>query len=648
VNEGTKPDLQRVAAHILGPNGPLTTALEGFAPRQGQLAMAQAVAQALTEQTPLVVEAGTGTGKTLAYLAPVVASGLKTVVSTGVKTLQDQVAHKELPLLGRVVAPGLRWAVLKGRGNYLCPRRYLAFAAQPDLGLPGALSGLAALESWRRQSRSGDLDEVRGQAVGEALLAEITANAEQCLGGRCEHREDCPLMEARRRAAEADIVVVNHHLFLADLRLKAEGRGEALPRYQAVIFDEAHMLPEVATVIFGVGVSERRLSVLLKDMTREVGPDQRVDQAARAAEQDGQEFFGALRALAGPSGHRGLGPDELARIAPLAGALGATLDELAQAVGRQEGEEAKTIAARAGAVAMDLQAAVAPAPGHTVAWVERRGRGVAVNLSPVEVGPHLEHALYQEIGRLVFTSATMAAGDDLGPMIRRLGLPDEARRLIVDSPFDQARQSILYVPRRMPPPADPAFAVAVAGQLRDILRLSRGRAFVLFTSHRNMEEVSAMLTPELEYACLVQGQAPRLELLRRFVELSPSVLFATASFWQGVDVPGPALSAVIVDKLPFAPPDDPLVAARMALLESRGHNGFAHLMVPEAILSLKQGLGRLLRTPHDRGVLAVLDNRLLTKPYGRRFLKALAPAPLTSDLADVARFFADAQTEPSS
>jgi ATP-dependent DNA helicase DinG len=621
----------------LGPDSPLAQILSDFAPRPGQQDMATAVLRALTRQIPLLVEAGTGTGKTLAYLVPSVLSGLKTVISTGTRTLQDQVNDKELPLLKRVMDPSLGWAILKGRANYLCRRRFQHFNSQPDLGLSGAQPGLATLAAWASDTKSGDLDEVRGEGLSEALLAEVTANSEQCLGGRCPQREDCFLLEARRRAAEAQIVVVNHHLFLADLQLRLQGHGEVLPRYQAVVFDEAHLLPEVATQIFGVSVSQARVSTLLRDVTREAAGRKEAQEAAAACHQTWQGFFGALRKLAGPAPSLALSRAQLERLAPEGEKLAQHLEKLAAALGDEDEEEA--LAARAQGLALDLEAVAQPVPGETVAWAQVSKRGAALNLSPVEVGPHLEAALYQEMSRLVFTSATLAASADLDPMRRRLGLDTDTVKLVVASPFDPASQALLYVPEKMPPPQDPGFAQAVAGQVEDLLKLSQGRAFVLFTTHRNLETVSHILAGRLPFPCLIQGQAPRLVLLKRFVEQSPSVLFATASFWQGVDVPGPALSAVIVDKLPFAPPDDPLVAARMERLEKEGQNGFAHLMVPEAILALRQGLGRLLRTPQDRGLLAVLDVRLRTKSYGKRFLKALEPVPLTGDLKDVEDFF---------
>ncbi len=623
---------------LLGQGSPLAAELPGFSPRPGQVEMAHLVAKALRQQVPLLVEAGTGTGKTLAYLIPGLLSGLKLVVSTGTRTLQDQISHKELPLLKRSVAPHLKFAVLKGRTNYLCRRRYLGFSGQPELALPRAEAGLSLLAAWLKDTASGDLDEVRGESLPESLLSEVTANSEQCLGGRCPQRDECFLMEARRRAAEAEVVVVNHHLFLADLVLKAGGHGEALPRYQAVIFDEAHILPEVATQAFGASVSQQRLAVLLRDLLREAPRTPEIASAAAQTEAAGKRFFARLRKLLGPGGRAALTPKQLGGLAPAGERFSQALDALAAAL-PADGEAGEALASRAQSLAFDLAAAAQPVPGHSVAWVQSLRGGVALHLSPVEVGPHLEAALYEHMGRLVFTSATLAPLGDLEPFRQRLGLPTETRTRVVASPFDPASQALLYVPPKMPEPSQNGFAQAVADQVKELLSHSRGRAFVLFTSHRNLEAVSGILDGNLPFPCLVQGQAPRLELLKQFVAQSPSVLFATASFWQGVDVPGPALSAVIVDKLPFAPPDDPLVAARCQRLEEDGQSGFAHLLLPEAILSLKQGLGRLLRTPEDRGLLAVLDVRLLTKNYGRRFLKALEPVPLTHDLEEVARFF---------
>ncbi len=630
----------------LGGDTPLAPLLPGFHPRPGQQRMAREVGKALRQQVPLLVEAGTGTGKTLAYLVPAVLSGLKVVVSTGTRTLQDQVSGKELPLLRRGMDPELSWAVLKGRTNYLCRRRFSAFASQPDLTLPGARDGLGLLSGWARETADGDLDQVRGQGAPDGLLMEVTANAEQCLGARCPEREGCFLLEARRRAAEARVVVVNHHLFMADLALKAAGQGEALPRYQAVIFDEAHLIEDVATTAFGVSVSQGRLRILVRDVLREARPAPVKELSEVGAA--GDALFAGVWRLLGRTASRGLTPAQLAGLAEAGRRLDEALTALAAALGRDEQQE--KLAGRAMGLAMDLMAVAQPSPGHTVAWAQAQNGQAALHLSPVEVAPHLQHALYQDVSRLVFTSATLAPTGDLEPLRERLGLGNDARGLVVPSPFDPASQALLYVPGSMPAPSHPEFAAAVEREVERLLAISGGRAFVLFTSYRNLKAVSAALGPRLPYTALVQGEAPRMELLRRFKRQSPAVLFATASFWQGVDVPGRELSAVIVDKLPFAPPDDPLVAARAERLQAEGKSGFMHLMLPAAVLSLKQGLGRLLRTGEDRGLLAVLDTRIVTKNYGRVFLKALEPVPLTRDLKEVERFFRDeppAESQPA-
>ena len=634
-------DIQKAVQAVercLGVQSPLVQELSGFAPRPGQQKMAAAVCSSLCWENPLLVEAGTGTGKTLAYLIPAVLLGLKTVVSTGTKTLQDQVSQKELVLLKKTLHPGLRWAVLKGRANYLCLRRYLDFSRQPDLSLPGARRGLAILEPWVQSTASGDLDQVRGEGLYESIIAEVTANSEQCMGGRCPKRDQCFFMEARARAAEADIIVVNHHLFLADLQLKSGGHGEALPRYQAVVFDEAHLLPEVATQIFGVTVSARRLSVFLRDLGKESRGGAEIMRASADVQDAGEKLFGAVRRLAGSRGSLSLLQRHLDELAQPGEELRGALESLAAELGVSDEEEA--LAARARVMAEDLMAVAQPVPGLSVAWAEAHSHNSLLHLSPVEVGPHLEAALYTEMSRLVFTSATLAAAGNLEPARIRLGLGQDTDRLVVPTPFVLDKQALLYVPKQMPPPMNRGFVDAVAREVEELVNLSRGRAFVLFTSHRNLEAVSQYLSPRLPFTCLVQGEAPRMKLLERFVEESPAVLFATASFWQGVDVPGAALSAVIIDKLPFSPPDDPLVAARMAKLEAEGKSGFSQLMLPEAVLSLRQGLGRLLRTHDDRGLLAVLDIRLRSKGYGRVFLRALKPAPVTASKEDVAEFFA--------
>lgn len=618
----------------LGSASPLAEYLPGFQSRATQLELAQAVYGTLAGEGALVAQVGTGTGKTLGYLVPLLLSGCKGIISTGSKTLQDQLNDKELPLLKKSLAPELRWALLKGRNNYLCMRKLENFLRAPGLALAGSLS--QRLHDFYQHSPDGDLDSIRNSLSPE-VMEEITSNSEQCQGSRCLKREQCFLFEARRRAMEADVVVVNHHLFMADLALKAEGHGRLLPRWQAAIFDEAHMLPDIATQAFGVQVGIQRINMLLRDIGKDASSPTMLIELLAASRKASEKLFALLSRMLGPTSGVGLNQGHLRQLAPLLQGLDKSLENLCAHL---SSEQDQALAERVSLLQTDLQALPNPLEGRSIVWARTRGSAPAIILSPVEVASHLQATLYSRQGSLVFTSATLAPMDDLTPYMERVGLDSESTAaLSLPSPFDLVKQARLYVPRNMPDPADKAFIASLVEQLHSLLSFSQGRAFVLFTSHRNLDAVAQRLQDKTPYTLLVQGQVGRLSLLKQFVEQSPAVLLATASFWQGVDIPGPHLSTVIVDKLPFAPPDDPLISARCSLLEQNGGNGFAHLLVPEAILSLKQGLGRLIRGPEDKGVLAVLDSRVWRKSYGKRFLKALAPMPITDNLDDVENFF---------
>ncbi|MDR1397969.1 MAG: ATP-dependent DNA helicase [Desulfarculales bacterium] len=620
----------------LGAKSPLSSCLTSFQPRPEQLTMALAISRAFADSTPLVAQIGTGTGKTLGYLTPAVLSGLKVIISTGTKTLQEQISLKELPLLQKTLAPDLRWAVLKGRANYLCARRAQIYFSHPELPLNSEGAG-AMLQKFRRDTQDGDLDQIR-DFLPAGLAEEITSTSEQCQGAHCPERDNCFLMEARRKASLADIAVVNHHLFMADLALKSQGHGQILPRWQAAIFDEAHLLPEIATQAFGVQISQQRVMSILRDIARESSQPALLAAALMAARQAADNLFISLTRLLGRSPGVGLSKKHLKILRPHLESLENSLQSLIGLLGGSEHDE--NLAARAGLLGQDLQSLPNSLPGHSVAWARTKGNFPAMLLSPIEIGAHLQEYLYSQETRLVFTSATLAPLSDLTPFRRRMGLPTElAVDLSLPSPFDLARQALLYVPRSLPAPGHPLFSPALWEELNKLLFLSQGRAFVLFTTHRNLEQAAAQMKGKLPFPLLVQGQAPKLMLLRQFIEHSPAVLLGTASFWQGVDIPGPSLSAVIVDKLPFAPPDDPLIAARCQLAEEEGKSGFAHILLPEAILSLKQGLGRLIRSPQDRGLLAVLDSRVWSKNYGKRFLQALRPVPVTEHLQAVEEFF---------
>jgi ATP-dependent DNA helicase DinG len=423
------------------------------------------------------------------------------------------------------------------------------------------------------------------------------------------------------------------------LALKAGGYGHLLPRWQGVVFDEAHMLPEIATQAFAVQVSQQRIASLLRDVARHSAETSHIGpELLGVCRQCGDKLFAKLGHMAGLSNALALNEGHLKKLAPLLHELEQSLDALAHSF--DDSELDQSLAEQVRKLQLDLQILPNPTTGHSVAWARTRGTSPAILLSPVEVGPFLQQALYAHEQRLVFTSATLAPLHDLTSFMKRMGLdPQTCVSLSLPSPFDLKRQARLYVPRNLPDPLDENFTKRIALELEKLLTITQGRAFVLFTSHRNLQAVAEILQDKLPFTLLVQGQAPKLTILKQFVQQSPAVLLATASFWQGVDIPGPDLSAVIVDKLPFAPPDDPLLQARCALLEENGGNSFMHILVPEAILSLKQGLGRLIRGPQDYGLLAVLDSRIWRKGYGKQFLKSLEPAPVIDTLAEVEEFF---------
>jgi ATP-dependent DNA helicase DinG len=653
---------------VLGPGGLLAGALSGYESRPGQLQMAAAVRDALAGGRSLLVEAGTGTGKTLAYLVPAILSGMKVVVSTGTKNLQEQIFHKDVPLLRAELPTPFRATLMKGISNYLCLRRFSEHrgrsAAMGALRLPLAEPRpepaasvpleLERLLEWARTTDSGDRAELAGLSDEDPLWREVSATVETRLGQRCPRFEDCFVTRARRRAQEADLVIVNHHLFFADLALRTLWpQAQLLPSYEAVIFDEAHQLEDVVTDFFGTTVSTLRLLALDRDLGRAIGRGEvppRLVRAREHVERRAGAFFDELRGRlpgdrAGQPSRRTLDRDALAGEAgKLALGLDTALEELAEALDGAQlddgGEEAEALARRAHAIRDDLSLVTeGPAkvdPRH-VFWGERRGRTVLLHASPVDVADIIREKLVGQTEAVVFTSATLTTGASFDFVRQRLGLEaaDEAR---VASPFDYRRQALLYLPRDLPEPADAAFTEAIAERMRALVEIFGGRAFLLFTSHRQMQAVHGRLRGRLDLPLLLQGEGPKHLIVEQFKQ-RPSVLCATQSFWEGVDVPGDALSLVAIDKLPFAPPDDPLLAARSARLEVNGQDPFLGYHVPRAALALAQGFGRLIRTRADRGVVAILDRRAATRSYGRRVLSSLpADCPRTDDLEAVRRF----------
>ncbi|OLD08021.1 MAG: hypothetical protein AUG04_00595 [Deltaproteobacteria bacterium 13_1_20CM_2_69_21] len=634
--------------------------------------MAAHVEHALARGRALVVEAGTGTGKTLAYLLPAARSGLKVVISTATKTLQEQLADKDVPLL-RALGVDAKFAFLKGRQNYLCLLRFEQFLRNPTFAVREEAAVFDAIAAWAETTQTGDRAELSELPENFASWRDLSATADQCIGARCAHYDRCFVFRMRQKAAEADVIVVNHHLFFADLALRTSSAGDTgaavLPKYDAVVFDEAHAVEEVATEHFGAQLSSFRVGELARDALRSLQDrPERVEALGLATRllREGRDFFDVAVESAPErqtqpvrsSRKGGGGPPAVqseGRWALIPGALRpaeAERQKLAEAI-RALGaalsgtgdEELALLERRCLVLNADLELfSETKRRPDLIHWAESRGGHLFLHASPIDVKGLLQDKLYDRIGPVVFTSATLAVGGQLQYFAQRIGLSDDSGPLfplethVLASPFDYQSNAALYLPRQMPDPQDPPFAEAVAGELRALLPITSGRAFVLFTSLRNMRAVHGLLADELPWQVLLQGDAPKAQLLKRFRE-RPSVLFASQSFWEGVDVPGEALSLVVIDKLPFASPAEPIVAARIDRLRAEGQDPFYRYQLPQAALALKQGFGRLIRSATDRGIVAVLDARMTRKGYGRLFLETLPRCRTLRTSDEVAAFW---------
>lgn len=618
------------AAELLGARGPFAQSVPGFAARASQQTMAEAVETAIATRGQLVVEAGTGTGKTYAYLVPALQSGRRVVVSTGTKNLQDQLFFRDLPRVREALAAPARVSLLKGRSNYLCLYRLRKTLIDPRVRV--RRDRLAMVDDWAHRTDSGEISELGNMTGDEAMIPLITSTADNCLGGKCPDFGECHVVKARRAAQAADLVVVNHHLLFADFRLKEEGFG-VLPGADAVVIDEAHQLPELATQFFGERVSTRQLSDLARDVTVEVQAFRDMPDLSEALDALALATIELERPFSEVGGRVALG--EFAGRAGVGSALGATrsaLEECRDTLQRyaERGAGLANCAQRAAVISATLEKIAGGTDLAQVRWAEAQGRGGALHAAPVEPTEGFKRFMATYPGAWIFTSATLATGADFSHFTDTLGI-EQARTLTLDSPFDYAEQARLYLPPGLPDPNDPEYPDAVADALIPVVEASRGGVFVLCTSYRAMDRIATRLR-RLEYPLFVQGEDGKAALLARFSAAGNGVLVATSSFWEGVDVKGSALRVVAIDKLPFGQPGDPVFEARIALIRSRGGNPFFDLQLPRAITTLRQGVGRLIRDPTDHGLIVLCDPRLRGKAYGKRVLASLPKMPvLTSE-----------------
>ncbi len=651
---------------FFAPGGLLSRTHPAYEFRRGQLQMAQAVEEALAQKRHLIVEAGTGTGKTLAYLLPVIRAGKRVLISTGTKTLQEQLFYKDVPFLEQALYPHgeakLRVCYMKGRNNYLCRKKLYELADQPVLNGLEEINQFAAISEWDKTTETGDRAELAVLPESSALWPKLDARTETCLGQKCKLYDRCFITEMRRRATESDIIIINHHLFFADLAIRqaSDHAPDAgiLPECAAVIFDEAHELEEVAGSYFGVTVSDFRIEELARDVEQAIVREKlpiSLQGATHSLRERAGIFFSVLPQGAGRFAFAGRrefleeSGDEYTALMNAIARLGHDLQSV-----REKPDDVHGLIRRCEELRVALSFIMESEDRNTVYWIERRGftesgrerrmrgpRGgkqhVFLQATPIDVSQILRQCLFAELDTAVLTSATLAVSGGFHYIRGRLGV-EYAHEMVVPSHFDYERQAVLYVPPDLPDPRMPNFAARAADRIRRLLEISQGRAFCLFTSYAQMHDIYERLLGELEYPLLLQGDAPKRALLEEFRNTPHAVLCATASFWQGVDVQGEQLSAVIIDRMPFAVPNDPVVAARVRAIDEAGGNAFFEYQVPAAVITLKQGFGRLIRALTDRGLLALLDNRILKKQYGRVFLESLPNYRRTTELSDVEEF----------
>jgi len=648
---------------FFAPGGILSSSPLPYEYRPGQMEMAKAVERAMAERRHLIVEAGTGTGKTLAYLLPALRTGQRVIISTGTKALQDQLYFRDIPFLESLLGK-LRVTMMKGRANYLCRQKLITLRNQPILNGLEEIDQYRQIAEWEETTETGDRAEISGLPEASAVWGKLDARSDACLGQTCPSYQRCFITEMRRAALESDIIIVNHHLFFADLAVKREAAGAPdagiLPEAAAVVFDEAHELEEIASSYFGLSVSNVRFEELARDtdamlrgkegalglpaLTAQLRDRARLFFAGLPMSGDGRQPFAAREEFLETSGDLYVG-------------VRATLRRLEDEIGAlKEVDEAPGLRKRVARLRSELEFLLESNASNIVYWLERRAygnpdrkapalragaqsRNTFVQATPIDVSELVCELVFESIPTVILTSATLTVQGDFEHIRKRLGM-NEARELVVPSHFHYGEQALLYLPPEMPDPREPTFPAAAAECIRRILDITKGRAFCLFTSYSQMRDLYDRLLPVLDYPILLHGTAPRKALLEEFRSTPNAVLFGTSSFWQGVDVQGEALSCVIIDRLPFAVPNDPVVQARMKVIEEAGGKPFFDYQVPEAVLTLKQGFGRLIRSLEDRGVLVLLDPRIRRQRYGKAFLQSLPPYRMTTAIRDVERFFA--------
>lgn len=656
----------QVMEEIFGRDGLIARRHEQYEYRPGQIAMAEAVAKAFASKRHLLVEAGTGTGKTLAYLVPAVATGKRIIISTGTKNLQEQLFKKDIPFLQSVLPSPFSATYLKGRSNYVCLQRLQQAEMAPILTGLDDSQHFDVIRRWAVDTDTGDKVELTSLPDKLNFWRDIDARSDICIGQKCPKFDDCFITKARLRAVESNIIIVNHHLFFADLALRDKEWGRVLPDYDAVIFDEAHMIEDIAMTYFGSSINNYQIEDLVRDvnslMINDVFAAKELTKAAIRMQTMWDNFRLNFDGVAAAASSRGTLGEEGRFI--IRNEMFWITNENGESVWTEAGErycaflhaidrlsstilklkdpppEMEAITRRVHQLKFDLEFIVTGQKDDFVYWGERRGRFIYLHATPINSSSILSDRLFKNVGTVIMASATLTGGGSFEFVKSRYGV-DEPLELVAQTSFDYKEQSILYLPPQMPDPREPEYPEAAASEIIKLLNASKGRAFVLCTSNASMNKLRTLVEDKIEYPVIMQGESSTAGLLETFRNTPNAVLFAVASFWQGVDVRGEALSCVIIDKLPFAVPTDPVVSARQRFIDNHGGNSFMEYSVPSAVISLKQGVGRLIRSEQDRGVIAILDPRLTTKRYGQVFLKSLPPCTVTRKIEDVNKFFGE-------